>query len=65
MYTTLTLSRKNRFSHPYHSERCAELAHLLVRAFGYQDAMEKARARRWDEVARTIRFLKGQSIGRY
>lgn len=65
MYSTLTLSRKTRYTHPHESDRREELAHMLVRAFGYQGAMDTALASRWDEVASTIRFLKGQSIGRY
>lgn len=45
--------------------RTQELAQMLVRAFGYEEAIEKAKISHWDNVADTIRFLAGESYRRY
>ncbi len=65
MYTTLNKARKNRYTHPDGEHRTHELAHLLVNAFGYEEAMKKAKQSHWGEVADTIRFMEGQSLRRY
>ena len=45
--------------------RTKELAHMLVRAFGYEEAIETAKKSHWDNVAETIRFLEGESYRRF
>ncbi|MDV7339849.1 hypothetical protein RYZ26_09610 [Terasakiella sp. A23] len=65
MYRTLSTSRKNRYTHPDAERRTSELAHLLVNAFGYKEAKEKARQSHWSEVAETIRFMESESLRRF
>jgi len=65
MYRTLSTSRKNRFTHPGAETRTDELANLLIKAFGYDQAIEQARQSRWDKVVQTIRFMESKSFSRY
>ncbi len=45
--------------------RTQELAQMLVRAFGYEEAIETAKKSHWDGVADTIRFFAGESYRRF
>jgi hypothetical protein len=65
MNRTLTISRKNRFTHPGHETRTDELAHLLVKAFGYDQALEKAKQSHWDNVAQAIHFMLSKDYSRF
>ncbi|NVK18663.1 MAG: hypothetical protein HWE30_08215 [Methylocystaceae bacterium] len=65
MYTSLSKSRKLPYSPAHHDPRHQELAQMLVHAFGYEEAVEKAKESHWDQVADTIRFWKSQSLRRF
>ncbi|WP_188662490.1 hypothetical protein [Terasakiella brassicae] len=65
MNRTLTIARKNRYTHPGHETRTNELAKLLVNAFGYDQAIEKAKQSHWDNVAQAIHFMLSKSYNRF
>jgi len=65
MYSTLNAAIKRPSLKSAEQPRTQELAKMLVHAFGYDEAVEKAKQSHWDSVADTIRFLKGESLRRF
>lgn len=65
MFTTLRKSRKTPHIPTSHNPRDQELAQMLIHAFGYEEAVEKAKESHWDQVAQTIRFWESQSLRRF